>query len=676
MGLPRHRAFASRAGAVAAALLVMAVGFGPIGSIHAQVPPKDQRAKKAPLPKGPVQPLRKGAGGNPVLAPGRALVPNPPGIAPRGQALGPNALPQNARIPINTNPNIKSLSKGPNTAVTPDPRANPLGKGPANAKSLTPNAAKSLSPNAAKSLNPNAANTKAANIGPGSRFGNSPGNRALGSNQPGGRALGGPGSRGFTNRDPRLRAVNAATPQMRQVQRFTHRNEIFAIRAQMPRYPLPGERNFTGVPPAGETRFVTTEMVCQWGPDMSPQAIEEIARRHDLVVVSMHQSALTGGTLVRFRIGGNRGTAAVVRAMEAERIVSQPNYVYLLGQNAEAPAAEPAAAQSGAGTAEQQYVVNKLRLAEVHKIATGKGVLVAVIDSQIDDAHPELSKGIAEQFDGVGQPDKPHTHGTGMAGAIVSQDRLMGVAPGVRALAVHAFATGTQQSPQATTQSIVAGLEWALGKGARIINMSFAGPYDPMLALALKKASEKGAILIAAVGNAGPKSPPLYPAADPHVIGVTAIDENDKLYKGSNVGKQVAVAAPGVDVMVPAPAGTYQLTTGTSVAAAHVSGVAALLLERHPQADATLILEVLTASATRLGTNKRDDKVGWGLIDPLAALSELDARLADVKVAAPATAPAPTQAAIPARTTTTGPAPAAASSRSTLPRPGIYAPKQ
>ena len=97
--------------------------------------------------------------------------------------------------------------------------------------------------------------------------------------------------------------------------------------------------------------------------------------------------------------------------------------------------------------------------------------------------------------------------------------------------------------------------------------MSFAGPYDPMLALALKNAYAKGAILIAAVGNQGPKSPPLYPAADAHVIGVTAIDENDKLYKGSNIGQQVAIAAPGVDVMVPAPAESYQITTGTSVAA-------------------------------------------------------------------------------------------------------------
>jgi subtilisin family serine protease len=301
---------------------------------------------------------------------------------------------------------------------------------------------------------------------------------------------------------------------------------------------------------------------------------------------------------------------------------------------------------------------------------------VAVIDSAIDTAHPELDKAIAENFDAVGRPDKPDNHGTGMAGAIVAHSRLMGVAPGARTLAVHAFSTSAQQSPQATTQAIITGLEWALNKGARVINMSFAGPYDPMLALAMKRASEKGAVLIAAVGNAGPNSPPLYPGADPRVIGVTAVDENDQLYKGANIGAQVALAAPGVEVMVPAPAESYQLTTGTSVAAAHVSGVAALLLEKHPEADAQTILEVLTSSATRLGT-KRDDKLGWGLVDPLAALAELENRAADMKIAAPATAPvpAPLQAAMPARSAVSA-TPASATAKPALPRPGIYAPKQ
>jgi len=408
-------------------------------------------------------------------------------------------------------------------------------------------------------------------------------------------------------------------------------------------------------------------MVCQWGPDMTPAGIEAVARQHNLTIVNVQRSVLTGGTLVHFRIGGNRPARDVVRAMEAERIISQPNYVYEAVQ-------QPAAAESSAGGAEQ-YVASKLRLGEVHKIATGKDVLIAVIDSEIDRKHPEFANAIVEEFDAVGQPEKPHSHGTGMAGAIVSQSRLMGIAPGARALAVHAFSMSAQQSPQATTRHIIAGLEWALNKGARIINMSFAGPYDPMLALAIKKASEKGVILIAAVGNAGPKSPPLYPAADPHVIGVTATDEGDNLYKGANVGVQVAIAAPGVDVMVPAPAEAYQLTTGTSVAAAHVSGVAALLIERHPNVDAATVLEVLTASATKLGTDKRDDRFGWGLIDPLAALSELDARLADTKVAGATPAPPPTQTAAPVRTPAVTPTPAAATTRPSLPRPGIYVPK-
>ena len=93
-------------------------------------------------------------------------------------------------------------------------------------------------------------------------------------------------------------------------------------------------------------------------------------------------------------------------------------------------------------------------------------------------------------------------------------------------------------------------------------------------------------MLIAAAGNAGPNSPPLYPAADRNVIAVTATDMEDRLYTGANRGNHIAVAAPGVDVLVPAPGGNYQFTTGTSVAAAHVSGVVALLIERNPKLDA------------------------------------------------------------------------------------------
>jgi subtilisin family serine protease len=110
-----------------------------------------------------------------------------------------------------------------------------------------------------------------------------------------------------------------------------------------------------------------------------------------------------------------------------------------------------------------------------------------------------------------------------------------------------------------------------------------------MLQLAMKKAHDQGVVLIAAAGNAGPKSPPLYPAADPHVIAVTATDENDRPLAQANQGPQVA--APGVNILEPAPSDADQVTTGTSVAAAHVSGVAALLMRAIPRSIPTAFLK-------------------------------------------------------------------------------------
>jgi subtilisin family serine protease len=138
----------------------------------------------------------------------------------------------------------------------------------------------------------------------------------------------------------------------------------------------------------------------------------------------------------------------------------------------------------------------------------------------------------------------------------------------------------------------------------------------------------KGIVLIAAAGNAGPKSPPLYPAADPNVIAVTATDVEDKLFAGANRGKYVSVAAPGVDILVPAPENGYQLTTGTSVAAAEVSGIVALLLERNPKLTPADVRRILTMSARRLSPGERDDNFGSGLIDPLKALQLADPRSA------------------------------------------------
>jgi subtilisin family serine protease len=195
----------------------------------------------------------------------------------------------------------------------------------------------------------------------------------------------------------------------------------------------------------------------------------------------------------------------------------------------------------------------------------------------------------------------------------------MGAAPDVQILAVRAF-DPEGGSAQGTTFNILKGLDWAAANGARVINMSFAGPADPDIHRSLEAAHKKGIVLIAAAGNAGPKSPPLYPAADPNVIAVTATDAEDKLFAASNRGPHIAVAAPGVDILVAVPDGAYQVLSGTSMSAAEVSGIAALMIGHKPTLSPDDVRAILLATAKDLGPKGRDDQFGAGLADAYLAI--------------------------------------------------------
>jgi subtilisin family serine protease len=273
----------------------------------------------------------------------------------------------------------------------------------------------------------------------------------------------------------------------------------------------------------------------------------------------------------------------------------------------------------------EQYAPQKLNLAEAHRLARGNRILIAVIDSEVDASHPDLAGAIAAKFDAAGDGERPHPHGTGMAGAIAARRNMLGTAPGVGLLTVRAFG-GRADSAEGTTYNILKGLDWAAAQGARVINMSFAGPSDPRLREALAKANARGIVLVAAAGNAGPSSPPLFPAADPNVIAVTATGADDTLFAGANRGNYIAVAAPGVEIYAPAPDGTYQLTTGTSVAAAEVSGVAALLIERNPSLTPAQVRKILMDTAKDLGPKGRDRDFGAGLVNALKALTAVRPR--------------------------------------------------
>ena len=258
-----------------------------------------------------------------------------------------------------------------------------------------------------------------------------------------------------------------------------------------------------------------------------------------------------------------------------------------------------------------------MRLPQAHALAKGDKVLIAVIDSAIDTAHAELAGMVVKTYDALGE--KPHAHGTAVAGAIVANAKLMGAAPQARILGVTAFGV-TEQSAEGTTYNIVKGMDWALAQGARVINMSFAGPRDPELERRLADARKRGVILIAAAGNAGPKSKPLYPAADRNVIAVTATDADDRLFAEANRGgtsrspRRRRHPAAG-------PEAGYQVISGTSFAAAEVSGIV-LMLERKPGLGHD---GVRRADHHRPGSRPQgfDPQFGAGLVDAYRAIVSL-----------------------------------------------------
>jgi subtilisin family serine protease len=342
--------------------------------------------------------------------------------------------------------------------------------------------------------------------------------------------------------------------------------------------------------------------------DASSDVLEAIAQQHNMTPEETVRIALIGRTIHVWRTNGNTPVPDMIdNAATHPGIITgaQPLYFHVLAQRG----------QSQANA--EQYAPQKLHLTEAHRLASGKGIRVAVIDSEVDASHPDLAGAIGAHFRAYGEEEKPHLHGTGMAGAIAARQNMLGVAPGAVLLTVSAFSTKASNG-EGTTFNILKGIDWAAAQGARVINMSFAGPADPRMREALQKANARGVVLVAAAGNAGPKSPPLYPAADTGIIAVTATNADDALFSGANRGNYITVAAPGVDVLAPAPESAYQFTTGTSVAAAEVSGVVALMLERNPSLTPSEVRKILRDTAKRLSGKPSD--VGAGLVDAYNAL--------------------------------------------------------
>jgi Subtilase family len=371
--------------------------------------------------------------------------------------------------------------------------------------------------------------------------------------------------------------------------------------------PVPGAR--PGL--AGQDTFVPDEILVTMSPAVPEQLDVAIAQTHGLRLIERMTLGLIDRRVVRYRIPDRRPVAALVAALRADARVAdpQPNYYYRTVEGAPAPRGNSL-----------QYALAKVDALRAHTIARGRGALVAVIDTGADTTHPDLAGAIVESFDAVGSARHSDPHGTAVAGIIAANGVLRGIAPDARLLNVRAFAPASDGSFAATTFNVLRGTEWALAWHARVLNMSFAGPRDALLEQGITAASERGAIIVAAAGNNGASAAPAYPAAYAQVIAVTAIDRADRRYAHANLGRYIALAAPGVDVLTASADHGHRVQSGTSFAAAHVSGIIAMMLECTPGLTADAARGALLATADDLGPRGRDDEYGAGRANAFAAV--------------------------------------------------------
>jgi len=366
--------------------------------------------------------------------------------------------------------------------------------------------------------------------------------------------------------------------------------------------------------PAGNAAFVPDEILVSVTTTAPPAIDEAIGTRYGLRRLASWNIGLIGRRVIRYRIFDDRAVAEVLAAMRSEPqiLASQPNYTYRQQGNT-----------ADVSLAELQYALAKLNVPAAHRLTRGRGAVVAILDSGIDHTHQDLEGSVRRVFSATedisAMPNDPH--GTEVGGIIAAHGAIKGVAPEASLLDVRVFErVQSYKEKRATTVSLLRGLDWSVSEEARIVNMSLTGPADPLVRHAIETAARQGVILVAAAGNDGAVASPAYPGAYPDVIAVTATDFGDSLYSAANRGSYIDVAAPGVDVLSPALQHAYRLNSGTSFAAAHVSGVIALILGRDPHLNAKAIQHALEAGTIDLGPPGVDPEFGAGRVDAFAAL--------------------------------------------------------
>ena len=326
------------------------------------------------------------------------------------------------------------------------------------------------------------------------------------------------------------------------------------------------------------------------------QLARQLGLDYGLTLVAQWPIETLGVYCVVFEVADGSPRGEVIARLAGDRRVESVEPMQLFSVEGRSP---------GDPYRDLQHGFAELGLEEAHRWASGAGVRVAIVDTGVDVSHPDLSGRVAGASDFVDdrlghQPAE--RHGTAVAGVIAS-DRdngigIVGVAPGVEILALRgcwALAPGGAEAA-CSSFTLAKALSFALAARPHVINLSLGGPRDPLLERLVLAAVARGIVVVAAHSEAADSR---FPSG---VAGVMAVRASPPQRAGATGSDDLA--APGQEILTTVPGGSYDFLSGSSLAAAQVSGVTALLLEGRrvkPDRVAALLRETSRPAAGRKG---------------------------------------------------------------------------
>ncbi len=242
----------------------------------------------------------------------------------------------------------------------------------------------------------------------------------------------------------------------------------------------------------------------------------------------------------------------------------------------------------------------------------GGMTMIGLVDTELELQHPALKHAnIEPRTFHTGLADRSG-HGTAVASLILSPGPAAAPSQGAKLLAADVFEGTTRGDPVASAVSVARALDWLCSRHVKVANLSLEGPANPLLELSVRRAQKCGMIIVAAAGNEGPASAPVFPAAYPDVVAVTAVDEAGSAWRHANRGSYISFAARGVDVEAADRFGTSAKYSGTSYATPIVAVSLSQVLAKSPSPQAALA--ELVRRARDLGDPGRDPVFGFGNI--------------------------------------------------------------